>query len=116
MKSEVFVTEALGKSIEAVLCDTGSGISVTIAGGDLGHIGALSARYDGCEPVRIQFPSHREGQVCEKWAEALYRNFHCPVVVSCGVHYDDASKGEISVILDALDKLLDKIIKDLQNQ
>ena len=116
MKTALFQTEALGKPIEAFICDTGHGMNVTIAGGDKGHIGAVSARYEGADPISAEFPTHREGVVAEKWAVELHSHFKCTVAVSCGVHYDGITKDQIYIVLDALDRLLSDVIQSYQNQ
>ena len=110
MKETKFSKEILGKTVEALIIDTGAGISCVIAGGDKGHIGAASVRYPGGEDISVQFPSHREGVVADKWADAFSARFGCACVVSCGIHYDGISKEQIQQILDSLDDMLEEIL------
>jgi len=87
-----YSAEVLGKTVEALIADTGAGLSVTVSGGDR------------------QFPSHREGIVADKWARVLSDHFGETVSVSCGVHYDNAAKEQIEEILRGLDSLLDEVL------
>ena len=94
----------------ATLIDTGDGISVTLYGGDRGHIGAISIKTPGEEAVTRELPGHREGIVAEKWAERLSEHFGCTVVVSCGIHYDGITKEGILEVLQGSDELLEGIL------
>lgn len=110
MKEKSFRTSVLNKEITVFAADTGNGLNVTIAGGDRGHIGAVSVKYPGMELISHQFPTHREGVVSDKWAVTLSGSLNVPVCVSAGVHYDSISKEEIAEILKALDRLLDDVV------
>ena len=61
-------------------------------GGEKSHIGAVSGRVPGQEPVDIELPGHREGNLAAQWAEELYRTWEMPVWVECGIHYENLSK------------------------
>jgi len=105
-----YSAEVLGKTVEALIADTGAGLSVTVSGGDRGHIGAVAAKAPGEDLLSRQFPSHREGIVADKWARVLSDHFGETVSVSCGVHYDNAAKEQIEEILRGLDSLLDEVL------
>lgn len=113
MKELHFRKTVLNKEIKAAIVDTGYGLNVTIAGGDKGHIGAVSVKYPDFPIISHEFPTHREGVVADKWALALEEAFHVPVSVSAGVHYDDISRQEIDEILKGLDELLAEVTKSL---
>ena len=55
---------------------------------------------------------HREGVVSAKWAATLHHAWDCPVTVACGIHYDQASKEEIRIVVEETDIMLTKIKND----
>lgn len=110
MKELHFRKTVLNKEIEAIVIDTGSGLNVTIAGGDKGHIGAVSVKKPDLPLISHEFPTHREGIVADKWALALEERLQVPVAVSAGVHYDNVTRNEIDEILTGLDGLLQETI------
>ncbi|MGI6072559.1 MAG: hypothetical protein ACOX75_06060 [Lachnospiraceae bacterium] len=112
MRQKSFTTEIFGKKIETQVLDTRNGLCVIIAGGDRGHIGAVSVAESGTLLMSVQLPEHREQVVSDKWAKALSLQYNVPVAVSCGVHFDDVSREQINQIVDVLDGLLEKILKE----
>lgn len=99
--------ELLGRTVTAeVLCLEG-GIHVSIYGGDLPHIGAVSVVSPDGVCSTVEFPGHRDGAVSERWAKALSSAGYCPAVVEAGIHYDNLSRQGIADVLSLTDKMLD---------
>lgn len=110
MEEKKYSFELFGSPIFIRIHDTGSGINALICGGERPHIGAVSVKLPGEEVITHEFPSHREGIVSEKWSEVLCDHFCQCAVVSCGIHYDNITRDQISSILLELDKLLEEIV------
>ena len=53
----------LGRKITARLQFLDEGLNVLLTGGEKSHIGAVSGRVPGQEPVDIELPGHREGNL-----------------------------------------------------
>lgn len=101
-----FQTECLRCSIEARVHLLDDGVHVLITGGCRTHVGAVSYAFPGEAVQTVQFPAHRDGVVSEQWASALCARLGCPVVVSCGIHYDQVTKADIQQIVSASEGLL----------
>ena len=95
-----------GKPITAEITVTDCGVQVGLYGGDKSHIGAVGI-VDPTGKITVkQFEGHKEGVLCQQWCEALAKIVNCPVVVTAGVHYDNASKEEILQIVRLCGELL----------
>lgn len=104
-----------GKPIAAEFTVTERGVQVGLYGGDKPHIGAVGiAAPDGNITV-MQFEGHKEGILCQHWCETLFEAVNCPVVVSAGIHYDNASKEEILQVVEISNVLLGIGIRKLQS-
>jgi hypothetical protein len=103
--------------------DIGDDLLIVIYGGDEHHIGGVSAghvtqsHYREANTVSVStltFPGHKDyvvsNQVTEKVCDALCRS----VVTTVGIHYDDATREEIKVIITTVDALVDEMISRYQ--
>lgn len=108
MKEFCFKTELMGYPIEARCAVLDVGIHVLLTGGSRTHVGAISHAFPGEKVQTVQFPTHRDGTVSERWAERLCQKFQAPVVVNCGIHYDNVSRDDIKEIVRATDQLLEQ--------
>ena len=102
----------LGRKITARLQFLDEGLNVLLTGGEKSHIGAVSGRVPGQEPVDIELPGHREGNLAAQWAEELYRTWEMPVWVECGIHYENLSKEGIRQVLDVCREMLEEILAE----
>lgn len=107
----VYTIECLNKEIKAVVTFTDSGVNALVAGGDKSHIGAVSIVDEAGSISTTIFPDHKEAVIAEKWAKSFYDKYQKAVVISAGIHYDHISKEEISLVLEATDKLLKIALK-----
>lgn len=114
MKELKVRTKLYGYPIEAFISVLDEGLHVLLVGGCRTHVGAVSRAVPGQETETVQYPSHREGTVSERWASRLSEVFRCPAVVCCGIHYDHVSKEEIRRIVTAAEDLLERAIDELK--
>lgn len=105
----------------AMLC--GNDVSVTIYGGTHHHIGAValgiprsSLKEDGTFSASVSVlcvTGHKEDEVARFAAKQLSAKFQCNSVVSAGIHIDQATTDEISVLwknaLAVISNIKDKI-------
>ncbi len=101
------------RDIAAFVLQTDAGVHISLFGGDRPHIGAVGVidPEGGCAVT--EFPTHREGVVCERWTAALAAAGHRPAVVEAGIHYDDLGKAGIQDVLALTDDLLAELLQAL---
>lgn len=100
-----------GKSITVEITVTDCGVQVGLYGGDKPHIGAVGIVDHAGKISVTQFEGHKESVLCQQWCEALFKIVKCPVVMSTGVHYDNASKEDILQIMEQCGELQTETIK-----
>lgn len=89
----------------------GDDLSVTICGGERGHIGAVSlALYeperDSATVSTVTVFAHRDDQISARAAKRLSKALRCAVCVSAGVHIDEPAPGELETLLENCDACL----------
>lgn len=89
--------------VEASSCRLGSDINVSVVGGTLAHIGAVSlAQFeperDSATVSTITVHTHRDDVVASFFAKAISREMKCSVTVSAGIHVDNANEDEILLL------------------
>jgi len=95
--------------VEIALALVGPDISVTIGGGDAYHIGATALAVprpslaDAAAPSAsasvICVTAHKEDELARAAALELATEFGCRVSVSAGIHVDDATAEDITLLL-----------------
>lgn len=113
MKTINHTITVLNKNIEISATDTGRGVNVLIAGGESAHIGAISIARPGAETITEVFPTHKDGVISKKWADAICAKVNESVVVSCGIHYDNINIEQINQIVSATDCALSQVLDRL---
>ena len=98
--------ECLGARLHAEALAFPGSLHVSVYGGDLPHIGAVSVVGPDGAVATTQFPGHRDGAVSEAWAKALSERGFRPAVVEAGIHYDGITPEGIRRVLEAGDALL----------
>ena len=104
--------------VSGVAVPCGGDVSISLFGGTLPHVGAVSVAV--YEPERrsatvstVTVFSHRDDACsapCAKKASAALR---CTVSVSAGIHVDDAAPEELPILLDNADRCCDALIAHL---
>lgn len=90
-------TESCGRfEIRFLAATVGDDLNVGIAGGDTPHIGAVALAEPGGEALLIVRPGHREGELAKRFAEDVARTTGRNCLVSCGIHVDGITRGEIA--------------------
>lgn len=89
----------------------GEGTSVTIFGGDKSHVGAVCVADPTGQITTQVFPGHRDDVIAEQWAKQIYKATRQQVVVSVGIHYDDATGEMIQGIQEFFSKKLEEVLR-----
>jgi hypothetical protein len=102
-----------GYPIRCTVTTLDSGIHVLLTGGSRSHIGAVSVAQPKAPVDTMVFPGHKDQFLSEPWAKRLSEATGQRVCVVCGIHYDDATKAQISAILEEAERLLTALIEAL---
>jgi hypothetical protein len=102
-----------GYPIRCTVTTLDSGIHVLLTGGSRSHIGAVSVAQPEKPVDTMVFPGHKDQFISEPWAKRLSAATGQRVCVVCGIHYDDATKAQISAILEETDSLLKMLTQAL---
>ena len=98
------------REINLVVTYVDNGVTVLLTGGDLSHFGATSIMDEAGNLTSQCFEGHKEGAIADKWAKSLFDKYKKPILVSVGIHYDDASKKQIDEIVMLTDELLEELL------
>ena len=91
-----------------------NGLQVTVYGGTLPHIGAVSVVDPQGSITTQQFPTHKDGVVSERWAKAVSEAGYCPVVIATGIHYDGLNWEQIGGVVKLTDNMLGDLLQTLK--
>ena len=100
-------------SIDAEIICTGSGINITLTGGERPHIGAITIIAPDGKMETKAFPTHRESVISEEWAKSIYDATGQPVVVAAGIHYEGATQEMISAVVNITKEMLLDVMKEI---
>ena len=103
----------------------GEDIVVAIWGGQKPHIGAVAAAQPrpslensnviSASASVICFLGHKDDSLAKKTAETLAAAFNANVVVTVGIHWDDLSQADISVINKNGEILVDSVLRKIRS-
>jgi hypothetical protein len=106
-------------SLHAAVIRTPDGINIYLGGGELPHIGTVvisqprqSLKGNGlisCTTSVFNLISHKDDGLAIPLAEKICKEFNQVVVVSAGVHIDNATERDIKRLIENLDKLISKL-------
>lgn len=116
MKRFELTRNLFGAEITAEVLRLEQGLHVSLYGGELPHIGAVSVASPGGELTTHQFPGHKEGVVSENWAKALSQAGYRPAVVEAGIHYDHLSREGIAAVVELSGQMLNEVLKKLSDE
>jgi len=103
--------------------DIGKDLLITIYGGDEHHLGGVSVAYETRSHYRdastvsvstLTFPGHKDYIVANSASEQICKALQRSVVVTTGIHYENATKSDIDGILKAVDWLVKTLIEHYQ--
>lgn len=127
----MFTVPAGSCRLNVLAIDTGKGISVTITGGNVPHIGAVAlavAHPSPANPGRssatvstIQVAGHKDGFFAGPVAEQLSRQTGCTVTVTAGIHIGPpdefkADPVEIQKIIESVPRVVEAILDRLRDR
>lgn len=112
------VGEGLFK-LDVTMVDTGRGITVTVASATPGaaHVGATAQAIPRPEPGRtatvsiLAVPCHRDEVPARDIAAAVATELNVPVVASCGIHVDNATKDDIAQLIGTAREAAQQVIE-----
>ena len=113
MKTFACNGEWRGRKITASVLVLDQGIRVDLYGGDLPHIGAVSAVSCDKRLETILFPGHREAVLSESWAASLNRQTGMPVAVTAGIHYDGVTWEDIEEIVKVTEEMRKQVMEKI---
>ncbi|RDE15097.1 MAG: hypothetical protein C4K48_04725 [Candidatus Thorarchaeota archaeon] len=103
--------------------DVGKDLLITIYGGDEHHLGGVAVAYETKSHYRdastvsvstLTFPGHKDYLISNSTAEQVCKALKKSTVVTTGIHYNNATKGEIDAIIKAVDWLTKELISHYQ--
>ncbi len=110
--------------VEALAVISGGDVTVIFGGGTHYHIGATALavpRPSLADPNQMSASAsvicvsgHKEDEIARRAALLLTSILNCIVVVSVGLHVDEASADDIKIMLDNFDKVSIKIAEELK--
>lgn len=109
--------------IDARVALCGRDVTVTVGGGTRPHVGAVGVAISQPslkDPMRqsvtasvISVPGHKEDEIARSAALQLARALDATVVVSAGLHVDDATPEEIQTLVSNFHRLINVIQAEL---
>ncbi len=113
-------------SLKSITVVTKSGIHIYLGGGEESHIGSIavslprtSLKKDStlsCTTSVFNLLTHKDDALAVPLAEDLCKTVQQPVVVTCGVHIENAKPEEIDRLLRNFKMLTTKILNHFNNQ
>ena len=97
----------------------GTDLQVTIYGGDEHHIGGVALAYPTQSHYRdattvsvntITAPGHKDYVVANSAAETICKALSVPTLVSVGIHVENATKEQITSIVNEVDSMITELI------
>ncbi|MFW9794086.1 MAG: hypothetical protein ACFFEE_07290 [Candidatus Thorarchaeota archaeon] len=119
----IFEREAGKHTIFLDIKEIGKDLLVAIYGGDEHHIGGAAVAYPTQSHYRdattvsvstITLPGHKDYVVANTSAEKMCKALEIPVIVTVGIHYDNATKKDIDEIISVVETLVQDAISHYQ--
>jgi hypothetical protein len=106
-------------SIRCELCRCGDDISLAVSGGDRPHIGAVALaapRPSLSDETKLSatvssicVTGHKDDELARNAANKLAAKYNCVVVVSVGLHIDNASSDDIGHLYENFLRLMEQV-------
>ncbi|MDR2055068.1 MAG: hypothetical protein LBQ10_04275 [Desulfovibrio sp.] len=84
-----------------------------LLGGGNAHIGAVALACPGAAGGQdriLRLPGHREDEIALRMARTLAQALGCAICVSAGIHFDNITREEITVVENLADELTEKCL------
>ena len=107
-------TTILNRTVTCTVTPLDDGIHVLLAGGDKGHIGAVSVCDPGAAPETMTCRGIKEQYIAVPMVQKAIADAagqRCCTV--CGIHYDNATPQQISAVMEGCDGLLSQLLTQL---
>lgn len=101
-------------AVAAAFSLSAGGVCIYLCGGTAPHIGttvlaeprpSLSGSGYSCTSSVLNLSGHKDEFAAREMAECICRKIQLPVSVCAGIHIDEASTGELQILLDNTRKL-----------
>lgn len=112
--------------VEASALNCGGDLVVALQGGTRHHIGASAMavpRPSLADPSRLSSSAsvlcvvgHKEDELARRVALRLAAALNCTVTVVAGLHVDDASGGDITIMLEHCDRVVERLTARVREQ
>lgn len=112
-------------TIEAVACFCGADLVVVIGGGERYHVGAVAiavprASLRNHEKISasasvICLTGHKEDLLAREGALRLASKLNRNVILTIGIHVENATADDLQKIKSCFDELLDRLVQELGN-
>ncbi len=120
----IFLEETQGRiHMRLRALDMGDDLCILLDGGHKPHIGALTItttqEHKNSSPSYTHthvVPSHKEGAVSEQVTRYMHEALHRTIVCVCGIHIDQISAQEITLVFEMAHSLCQKLEKKLLQQ
>ncbi|HHY04507.1 MAG TPA: hypothetical protein GX534_04915 [Thermoanaerobacterales bacterium] len=113
-------------TLTAVIVPAYDGINIYVGGGERPHIGTVvisepreslkNAKTISCTTSVYNFLGHKDDFIAVPIAEAICINTGKTVVVSAGIHIDNATQDDIDTFMQNKDKLIKEILLNLNRR
>lgn len=119
----IFSKKAGRHSIYLETKELGKDLLIAIYGGDEHHIGGVATAFPTQSHYRdaitvsvstLTLPGHKDYVVANEAAEKICKAIGVPIVVTVGIHYENASKEDIEEIVSVVNALVDETIAHYQ--
>ena len=100
--------------IEFIAISHGRDYVISVKGGSLAHVGAVSICIPGSNASVITAPGHKDDILALDLATILCSSLNATVAVTVGIHYDNLTKSQINDIIEIVTSLMDQFIEYLK--
>ncbi|GEA52277.1 hypothetical protein VIN01S_30810 [Vibrio inusitatus NBRC 102082] len=110
---ELNLTSIRNTQITLSVCQAGDDLSITLYGGEKGHIGAVTLGFAYQEKIQFQtlvVPEHKEAFLTEQLIQYIVPKYAKTCVISCGIHWDNISNEEITQAVNDSIQLLEEYL------
>ncbi len=115
-RDTLVLTRRIGSTdLRVDMTHLGQDLIVTLVGGEA-HVGAvaLGGFHNRSYASVLTVPDHRDDVIAKEAASRISKALNCSCVVTVGIHVSNASKQQISQIIEASLTLIEELIEALK--